>query len=991
MQQGSNRRGGRAGGVARTLVPLAAALGAAAAQGQPTLPMKPGELVVTCHSGYPNFMYSPLRPDAFVVAIVKAADPVGQGAPIGSNWLAQQFHNEFQPNLGQRWIARNLGEVFGVTLDASTPPNIYVTATTVYGPFPLGGPAGPAGYGGVYRLDGVTGNITTFATLPNGTSGLGNICHVRTHNQFFVSNFDNGLIYRLSSTGTVLGTFDHGLNGRPNESLPPIADTPNTDFTPLGRRIWGLEDYQGRLYYAVWSEDVGCTPGYAAFSPLRPIPNIATVQNEIWSVALDATGAPIPSTAQREVTMPSLTNLAGGTPLGPVSSPVSDISFGPNGEMFLSERSMLRDTGWGAIPVHTYNPNDAHFSRLLEFTGSSGSWTAQPLYKWQVGRTVNGLNSAGGNAPACDGNVWSSGDALIHPNPSIYGLQRIPAGGNLGTLPFTTSASYLIDLDMDTTFHDKTTIGEVDIYDPECDCMSLAEIEIECPLTPDAPFSLSLSLTNNSGVPGQYVLLTPRQPTTGSFMPNQFILPAPLPDGQKTIINTQMFGLSAGQQFCFTVTLLSATFNECCSQTICVDIPECDCFEVESDMVACVPGAPGTYTYTFNYINLTGVNIYNLNLWAPPPVVITPNQIDYTSSPIPPFGVASGTVTITNGTPGEVLCFSVSVHDDHMIDCCAEEICVTLPFCDVGVEPDTCHVTQVVPCCPNAAGGPPSGTITLTVCNNNTFPQVYNWNANGSAPSSACPVQLFPSDFSPSFGTLGPIPPGQCASVTISVNCERIQGNGQPFGCAPYFISITSPTNPLPLGCGGVVRRDPIAVKDVSGHVWDLPVGISMPAVFEVTAMTPDAAGPFHFEFGENPWGGQSPGLPAFNLNGLPLGQVVPGSVVLEPGIPQMISVDLSWGRDDLGLIQDVFVVADVDRDGQPDLAASSAARQVAGVGAPCPGDTNGDGVIDFRDLNEVIGCFGMSGDLAGDVNDDGFVNFVDLNIVLSGFNSTCP
>mgnify|MGYP001371450893 CR=1 FL=1 len=968
---------------------LAGAAGVSAQPAQPALPMQPGELVVTCHSGYPNFSYNPIRPDAFVVAIVKAANPVGQGAPIGSNWLAQQFHNEFQPDLGERWIARNLGEVFGVTLDAAVPPNIYVTATTVYGPFTLGGAIGPAGFGGVYRLDGTTGVVTTLATLPNGTSGLGNICHVRTTNQFFVSNFDDGLIYRLSSTGTVLGTYDHGLNGRPNESLAPIADTPNTDFTPLSRRVWGLEDFQGRLYYSVWAEDVGCTPGYAAFSPLRPIPNIATVENEIWSVALDASGAPIPSTAQREITMPAITNLAGGMPLGPVSSPVSDISFGPNGEMFLSERSMLRDTGWGAIPVHLYNPNDAHFSRLLEFTGSSGSWTAQPLYKWQVGRTVNGLNSAGGNAPDCEGNVWSSGDALIHPNPSIYGLQRIPPGGNQTTVPFTTSASYLIDLDMDTSFHDKTTIGEVDIYDPACDCMSIDQLVIDCPLTPDAPFDVSFSLTNNSGVPGKYILLTPSQPTTGSFVPNQIVLPMPLPDGQKTIVNTQLLGLSPGQQFCFTVTLLSETFNDCCSQTICVDIPECDCFEVEYDVVQCDPTTPGTYTYSFSYINLTGVNIYSLNFWAPAPVVITPNNVDYSSNPIPPFGVVSGSVTITNGTPGEVLCFNVSVHDDHLIDCCAEEICITLPVCDPGVEPDTCHVTKIVPCCPDAAGLPPSGTITLTICNNNTFPQTYNWSATGGPPSSSCPAQLFPSHFSPSFGTVGPIPPGQCASVTITVDCEALQGMNS--SCASYIINITSPTNPLAMSCTGVVRQDPIAVKSVVGTPIDLPLGLTLPMSFEITAMTADGAGPFSFDFAESPWGGDAPGNPALSLNGLPMGQTAPGSVVLEQGVTQTVQVGLYWGREDLGLIQDVFVIGDVNQDGQPDVAGSAAARQVESAPAPCPGDTNNDGVVDFTDLNEVLGCFGLSGPVPGDVNRDGTVNFTDLNIVLGMFNSACP
>lgn len=60
-------------------------------------------------------------------------------------------------------------------------------------------------------------------------------------------------------------------------------------------------------------------------------------------------------------------------------------------------------------------------------------------------------------------------------------------------------------------------------------------------------------------------------------------------------------------------------------------------------------------------------------------------------------------------------------------------------------------------------------------------------------------------------------------------------------------------------------------------------------------------------------------------------------------------------------------------------------------VNALCPGDTNGDGVINFLDLNVVLGQFGQSGPgLSGDVNDDGLVNFTDLNIVLGVFGAVC-
>ncbi|TVQ64367.1 MAG: hypothetical protein EA379_01810 [Phycisphaerales bacterium] len=61
-------------------------------------------------------------------------------------------------------------------------------------------------------------------------------------------------------------------------------------------------------------------------------------------------------------------------------------------------------------------------------------------------------------------------------------------------------------------------------------------------------------------------------------------------------------------------------------------------------------------------------------------------------------------------------------------------------------------------------------------------------------------------------------------------------------------------------------------------------------------------------------------------------------------------------------------------------------------TGAPaCPGDANGDGVVDFNDLAAVLGDFGLSGPgLQGDVNADGVVNFDDLALVLSNFGQSC-
>ncbi len=63
----------------------------------------------------------------------------------------------------------------------------------------------------------------------------------------------------------------------------------------------------------------------------------------------------------------------------------------------------------------------------------------------------------------------------------------------------------------------------------------------------------------------------------------------------------------------------------------------------------------------------------------------------------------------------------------------------------------------------------------------------------------------------------------------------------------------------------------------------------------------------------------------------------------------------------------------------------------VRGFNAPCPGDANNDQLVNFVDLNLVLGFFGQSApNIPGDVSQDCTVDFLDLNIVLSAFGANC-
>lgn len=381
----------------------------------PIFPLEPGEVAVTCgaNQGQP------------VVGLIDVRDPgCDPNAILGQNWAAPMYHNEMPNatlNTGDVWTVDNLGQVFGVTLDDATPPNIFVTATTTY---PATTPVG----GDVYRLDGTTGAITQIASLPNSGQGLGNIAYDIAHQQLFVTNHEDGKLYRLDMAGAVLDVFDPFL---PDDGVP--------GFAPLGERLWGVAVWGGRVYFAVWAEDGG-----------RPS---ATDDNTVWSVALDAGGAFVPSDVTLEITSPPITP--------PYSNPAADLSFDGEGRMLLAERSMSGDTG-----------ASAHQSRMVEYVGGHLAW-ARTAAVFNIGINSPGVNSAGGAAYTCPApvtcdttpRVWASGDWVANVPGPIYGLLGLPIAGG------SDVDSYPVDYDLVFNTLAKTWIGSVDLY-RDCPCVT---------------------------------------------------------------------------------------------------------------------------------------------------------------------------------------------------------------------------------------------------------------------------------------------------------------------------------------------------------------------------------------------------------------------------------------------------------------------------------------------------------------------------------------
>ncbi len=630
-----------------------------------TLPVDPGEIVHT-HSANNSLQNGP-NPiqdvDDPVVQLLNIINPAAQGAVVNVNWNPPRFWNA---GAGvHEWTARNLGLVFGVTLDGAPNPNIYVTSFDYE--FEIGFPGGNAGFptpggdGAVWRLDGTTGNICLLAQLPNTGPKLAQVTWGSRGNSLYVSNFEDGRIYRIAlpqgcpvSPIRPIGPagpdiFDHGLG-----LSTPLPDDQQPGITARGRRIFAVQvnEAEGKLYYGVWNED--------GFNP-DPVRN-----NEIWSVPLTATGQ-FAGPATLEVTMPNLVVL--GNPVQ-YTTPPADITFGPNGNMYVGERS-----------------GQAHDARVVEFSGGTGSWTPAPLNKWRIGNLNDGVNSAGGVGVDCDGNLWSSGYQLHLPIDSLFGLQRVNAGGNAAD-PTTTTNSYLVDTDNNVNSMDKFDIGSL-VIRRECEsCLTVTNERILCkPPTPDGQncWTYTFTLTNISGQSVNQINFA-----SPLVSPNPVIFNPPLANNAATTITLTICGAQPGGSIDLPMILFNQQGQACCSKRVRITLPDCACFQLEGGLppqVACTgPGTfnvnmliqPTQYAIGHAFISATGLGAGQFANVSP----------SYVPVNIPQWGFGAIPFSVnTNLPPGSQVCFTIVVHTPDFTECCSRDICITVPDCRPGGEP----------------------------------------------------------------------------------------------------------------------------------------------------------------------------------------------------------------------------------------------------------------------------------------------------------------
>lgn len=395
----------------------------------------------------------------FSGTVVPAPETVPDGAealdytfidPDGASMVIQDLHPGDGPTgdlIGAEPIfsapAGDVGQVFGVALDDAnhtsdaTAPNIYLSATSAFGlnivvPDADGNPVrsktgaadatfmagqwgaagGVEGYpGSIWKVDGETGEISLFSTIAtNSGAGLGDIVYDPSSAQFFVSDLDTGLIYRLDADGMIVDTFDHGVAGRPEHELEPVEDDgieaditdpafstedPATwGFTQPERKVIGLAMRGSRLYYTV--------------SGL-----------EVWSVKIEADGSF--GTARWEfdvVDLPSANDLTG-------------IAFDPQGRMILAQRGPQAGSYDYTVFAEAGTSSVVRYKREFpDDPATPSTWVGEPD-SYTIGFATDGTAASGGIAlgpkynpeteafdGACNAYLWSTGD-LLRDNPDL--------------------------------------------------------------------------------------------------------------------------------------------------------------------------------------------------------------------------------------------------------------------------------------------------------------------------------------------------------------------------------------------------------------------------------------------------------------------------------------------------------------------------------------------------------------------------------------------
>jgi len=361
----------------------------------------PGVAVATC-----GVLEDQVASERYVIAYIGMNEGPGTSRSEITDTDSTLHHTD--------WLVSSIGNVFGTAINEST-AEVFVTASSNYGSVigirsntspsilnygSIDNPSSDTEAAGrIYRLDPVTGAVTVFATLPQQTTtvehwdceresqdldrtdtgvGLGNIVYDEINDQFFVSNVEDGRIYRLSSSGTIIDSYDPGTLDNDAAGITDLEDIPyGLAIEPGSNRLfYGLVDAGTDANSntaiagapAIYSIDLNADGGWASTTTNNTSPTSYSWDNYV-------------GTEQFHTTVPTG---SGDTFTEWTTYFISDLAFDTEGNLLVGVRVGCYGSWhssynhWGETDLITLNTaNNLYDSTPLEYdisvTGDAGA------------------------------------------------------------------------------------------------------------------------------------------------------------------------------------------------------------------------------------------------------------------------------------------------------------------------------------------------------------------------------------------------------------------------------------------------------------------------------------------------------------------------------------------------------------------------------------------------------------------------------------------
>jgi|GEM_PF-2412196 len=355
--------------------------------------LAPGTAAITCGT-----VLNVAVDDRYTFGLVNIDGAVG-GTRSDETANFPQYHHP-------TWHIDSIGNVFGIAYNNNN--EILLTSSSNYGSAywsqtailkygSIGGGNGTLqAAGAIYIVDPITGQASYFTSLPQqstsmthydceigvstprtGGVGLGNIVYDECNDQYFVTNIEDGRIYRLDAAGNILDSYD-----------PGIYDDGAAGISNLEDLAYGLalEPNCGRLFYGGVDASVHAAGGTTNGAP------------GVYSIDLDANGGfvgtvnnttmPAGATYDNYVgteTLHSLITTGGGaTYTVNTLFSISDLEFDPDGNLLVGVRVGCQNSfqssynHWGETSILTvdtgtglYNATQADYD--ISVTGDAGN------------------------------------------------------------------------------------------------------------------------------------------------------------------------------------------------------------------------------------------------------------------------------------------------------------------------------------------------------------------------------------------------------------------------------------------------------------------------------------------------------------------------------------------------------------------------------------------------------------------------------------------